>query len=42
MTEYLIVFTTVIIGTTVAIFGVAAYIKAYRDFMIWWLAHPAT
>lgn len=41
MTEYIIVFSLVTIGATTALLGTAAYIKAYRDFMVWWLAHPA-
>ena len=40
-TEYIIVFSLVSFGATVALLGSAAYVKAYRDFMIWWLAHPA-
>jgi Flp pilus assembly pilin Flp len=41
MTEYIMVFTFVTFGATIALIGVGAYIKAYRDFMMWWLAHPA-
>lgn len=40
-TEYLIVFILVTIGATIALLGTAAYVKAYRDFLVWWLAHPA-
>ena len=41
MTEYIIVFTLISFGSTIALLGVATYVKAYRDFMVWWLAHPA-
>ncbi|QDG51940.1 hypothetical protein FIV42_14690 [Persicimonas caeni] len=41
MTEYIIVFTLISFGATIALIGTAAYIKAYRDFMVWWLGHPA-
>ncbi len=41
MTEYIIIFSLVSFGATVALMGSAAYVKAYRDFMVWWLAHPA-
>ena len=40
MTEYLIVFSGVSLGSTVAILSVAVYVKGYRDFLIWWLTHP--
>ena len=41
MTEYIIVFSLVSIGATISLISVAYYIKAYRDFMLWWLSHPA-
>ena len=41
MTEYIIIFSLVTFGAAVALMGTAAYVKAYRDFMVWWLAHPA-
>lgn len=41
MTEYIIVFTCVSFGATLALIGIAAYVKAYRDFLVWWLTHPA-
>lgn len=41
MTEYIIVFSLVTIGATTSLMATALYIKAYRDFMVWWLAHPA-
>jgi Flp pilus assembly pilin Flp len=41
MTEYIIVFTLISFGATVALIATAVYIKAYRDFMVWWLGHPA-
>jgi Flp pilus assembly pilin Flp len=41
MTEYIIVFTSVSFGATVALISVASYVKGYRDFMVWWLTHPA-
>lgn len=41
MTEYIIVFSLVTIGATTALMATALYIKAYRDFLVWWLAHPA-
>lgn len=40
-TEYIIVFTLITLGATLALIGTAAYIKAYRDFTLWWFAHPA-
>lgn len=40
-TEYIIVFSLVAFGGTVALLSSAAFVKAYRDFMVWWLAHPA-
>jgi hypothetical protein len=41
MTEYILVFTVVSMASVMAIVWTAAYVKAYRDFLIWWLAHPA-
>ena len=41
MTEYIIVFTAVSMASIMAIIWTAAYVKAYRDFLLWWLAHPA-
>ncbi|MFU8803586.1 MAG: hypothetical protein ACNA8W_07245 [Bradymonadaceae bacterium] len=41
MTEYILVFTLVTFGATLALLSTAIYIKAYRDFLVWWLAHPA-
>ena len=40
-TEYIIVFSAVSFGATIALIGTAVYVKGYRDFMVWWLAHPA-
>lgn len=40
-TEYIIVFSLITFGATLAIIATAAYVKAYRDFMVWWFAHPA-
>jgi len=41
MTEYIIVFSLVSLGATISLIGCAVYVKAYRDFLVWWLAHPA-
>lgn len=41
MTEYIIVFTLISFGATIALLATAVYIKAYRDFLVWWLGHPA-
>lgn len=41
MTEYIIVFTLISFGATIALIATAAFIKGYRDFMVWWLGHPA-
>jgi Flp pilus assembly pilin Flp len=41
MTEYIIVFSLISIGATISLISVAYYVKAYRDFMVWWLSHPA-
>lgn len=40
-TEYIIIFTLITFGGTIALMSTAAYVKAYRDFLVWWLAHPA-
>ncbi len=40
-TEYIIVFSLVSFGATISLMSTAAFVKAYRDFMVWWLAHPA-
>ncbi|MFB6262078.1 MAG: Flp family type IVb pilin [Bradymonadaceae bacterium] len=40
MTEYLIIFVLVAFGATLALIVVAAFVKAYRDFMMWYLGHP--
>ena len=40
-TEYIIVFSLVTFGATIALITTAAYVKAYRDFLVWWFAHPA-
>lgn len=40
-TEYLIIFSLISIGATIALISTAVYVKAYRDFLVWWLAHPA-
>lgn len=41
MTEYIIVFSSVSFGATIALISVASYVKGYRDFLVWWLTHPA-
>jgi hypothetical protein len=41
MTEYIIVFSAITFGATLALISVAAYVKAYRDFLVWWMTHPA-
>lgn len=41
MTEYIMVFTLISFGATIALISVAIYVKGYRDFLVWWLAHPA-
>ena len=41
MTEYIIVFSLISLGATISLISVAYYVKAYRDFMVWWLSHPA-
>ncbi len=40
-TEYIIVFTLITFGATLAVLATAAFVKAYRDFLVWWFAHPA-
>lgn len=41
MTEYIMVFTLISFGATIALISVSVYVKGYRDFLVWWLAHPA-
>ena len=41
MTEYIIVFSLISLGATISLIGCAVYVKCYRDFLVWWLAHPA-
>ncbi len=41
MTEYIIVFSLISLGATISLLGCAVYVKGYRDFLVWWLAHPA-
>lgn len=41
MTEYIIIFSMISFGATLALLGTAVYVKGYRDFLVWWLAHPA-
>lgn len=40
-TEYIIVFSLISFGSTLALLATAVYVKAYRDFLVWWLSHPA-
>jgi Flp pilus assembly pilin Flp len=40
-TEYMIVFVVLALVGAVAAFATAAYIKGYRDFMVWWFSNPA-
>lgn len=40
-TEYIIVFSLISFGSTLALLSTAVYVKAYRDFLVWWLSHPA-
>lgn len=40
-TEYIIVFSLITFGATVALMMTAVFVKAYRDFLVWWFAHPA-
>lgn len=41
MTEYIMVFSLISFGATLALLAVSIYVKGYRDFLVWWLAHPA-
>ncbi len=41
MTEYILIFSLISLGATIAILSSAYYVKGYRDFMLWWLTHPA-
>jgi len=41
MTEYIIVFSLISFGATISLLSCAVYVKGYRDFLVWWLAHPA-
>ncbi|QED27508.1 hypothetical protein FRD01_09695 [Microvenator marinus] len=41
MTEYIIVFSLISLGATISLLSTAVYVKGYRDFLVWWLAHPA-
>ena len=41
MTEYIIVFSLISLGSTISVLVTAAYVKGYRDFLVWWLGHPA-
>ena len=41
MTEYIIVFSLITIGSTIALIGTGYYIKGYRDFMVFWMSSPA-
>jgi Flp pilus assembly pilin Flp len=41
MTEYIIIFSLISLGATVSLISTAVYVKGYRDFLVWWLAHPA-
>lgn len=41
MTEYVLIFSLITFGGAMALIATAAYVKAYRDFLVWWLAHPA-
>jgi len=40
-TEYIIVFSMITFGATLALLATASFVKAYRDFLVWWFAHPA-
>ena len=40
-TEYIIVFSLMTVGASIATLASAYYIKGYRDFMLYWLSHPA-
>jgi Flp pilus assembly pilin Flp len=41
MTEYVIVLSTISITSAISLLSVSYYVKAYRDFLVWWLTHPA-
>lgn len=41
MTEYLVVFSLVTFTAAVSLLTTAAFVRGYRDFLVWWLAHPA-
>lgn len=41
MTEYVMVFTLISFGATISLLACAVYVKGYRDFLVWWLSHPA-
>jgi Flp pilus assembly pilin Flp len=41
MTEYIIIFSLIALGSTIALLSTAVYVKGYRDFLVWWLSHPA-
>lgn len=41
MTEYIMVFTLISFGATLSLLSCAVYVKGYRDFLVWWLSHPA-
>lgn len=41
MTEYIMVFTLISFGATLSLISVSIFVKGYRDFLVWWLAHPA-
>ncbi|MGM0557698.1 MAG: Flp family type IVb pilin [Myxococcota bacterium] len=40
MTEYIIIFSLLSLGSTISLIVVTTYIKGYRDFLVWWLGHP--
>lgn len=40
-TEYIIVFTLITFGAVIALLATGMYVKGYRDFLVWWYAHPA-
>jgi len=41
LTEYVIIFSLISFGATLSLISVAVYVKAYRDFLVFWLTHPA-
>lgn len=41
MTEYIIVFSLITFGGVMALLATGMYVKGYRDFLVWWYAHPA-